>query len=206
MINAEMEELMKTKARQGLRPFELNLTAYGNYYYVERIKRLEKVLARKPRTLQIEMVGVGEIAADLVLLMRSVLMKRSPKTRLITNARSSLQGAAVLVWLLGDERMIRDDARLYFRAANNDEDEEKDEVWKDGETKSAESDSEIDPEEADYAQVLQLINEFLPVKELAGKLIGVAELKQFGLIENKQVDQFLATAFGKSKSVAVIRR
>src|SRR5262245_20700460 len=126
---------MKTKSRQGLRPFELNLTAYGNYYYVERIKRLEKALARKPRTLQIEMIGAGEIPADFALLMRSVLMQRSPKTRLIMNARSSLQGAAVLVWLLGDERMIRDDARLYFRAANGEE-EEDDEVWKDGDTKS----------------------------------------------------------------------
>ena len=51
----------------------------------------------------------------------------------------------------------------------------------------------------DYARVLQLINEFLPVKELAGRLIEVPVLRQFGLVENEQVDSFLARAFRKSE-------
>ena len=64
---------------------------------------------------------------------------------------------------------------------------------------------QIDPEEGDYTQVLQYINEFLPVKELAGRLIGVPVLRQFGLIENEQADLFLATAFGKSERALVPR-
>ena len=106
---------MKTPSRQGRRQFQLNLLAYGNYYYIERIASLEAALKKKPRSLQINMVGEGEIPADTSLLIRSVLMKRSPKTRIITNARSSLQGGSVLVWLLGDQRIIRDDARVFFR-------------------------------------------------------------------------------------------
>jgi hypothetical protein len=51
--------------------------------------------------------------------------------------------------------------------------------------------------------VLQVINEFLPVKEMAGRIIGVSVLKQFGLVENEQVDGFLATAFGKSTGTLV---
>ncbi|MEI9865870.1 MAG: hypothetical protein WDN00_15220 [Limisphaerales bacterium] len=47
-------------------------------------------------------------------MIRSVLGQRSPKTQVITNARSSLQNGSVLVWLLGDRRLIRDDARLFF--------------------------------------------------------------------------------------------
>ena len=46
--------------------------------------------------------------------------------------------------------------------------------------------------------MLQIINEFLPVKEMAGRLIGVPVLRQFGLIENEKVDNFLATVFSKS--------
>ncbi len=46
--------------------------------------------------------------------------------------------------------------------------------------------------------MLQLINEFLPVKEMAGRLIGVPVLRQFGLIENEKVDSFLATVLSKS--------
>jgi hypothetical protein len=193
---------MKTKSRPGRRQFQLNLLAYGNYYYIERVARLEAVLKKKPRSLQINLVGVGEIPADTALLIRSVLVKRSPRTRIITNARNSLQGGSVLVWLLGDQRIIRDDARIFFRRANLSEDEadKPKEIWKDEELKYCDSFDEIEPEEGDYARVLQLINEFLPVKELAGRLIEVPVLRQFGLVENEQVDNFLAAAFGKSKS------
>jgi len=126
---------MKTKSRQGLRRFQLRVTSYGYGYYVERIAQLEAALAKKPRRLQIDMVGAAEIPADPALLIRSVLMGRSPKTRIITAARSSLQGGAVMVWLLGDSRIIRDDARLYFRRADLSENQEAkpDEVWKDEE-------------------------------------------------------------------------
>ena len=198
---------MKTRSRQGPRQFQLKIMPYGNSYYIERITKLEAALARKPQLLQINMVGVGEIPADSALLIRSVLMGRSPKTRIITNARSSLQGGSVLIWLLGDQRIIRDDARLYFRRVDLSEDEEAEpnEVGKDDEQQYRDSFSEIDPEEADYVQVLQRINEFLPVKELAGRLIGVPVLRQFGLVQNEQVDNFLATAFGKSERALVPR-
>jgi hypothetical protein len=196
---------MKRQSSRGRRQFQLNLLAYGQYYYIERVARLEAALASKPRSLQINMVGVGEIPADMALLIRSVLMKRSPKTRIITNARNSLQGASVLVWLLGDSRIIRDDARLFFRRAELSEDENANETWRDGEQKYQDSFSEIDPEEGDYARVLQWINEYLPVKELAGRLMEVPLLRQFGLVESEQVDCFLATAFGKSKRALVPR-
>jgi len=50
--------------------------------------------------------------------------------------------------------------------------------------------------------VLQIINEFLPVREMAGRLIGVPVLRQFGLIENEKVDSFLASVFSKSSEAA----
>jgi hypothetical protein len=66
--------------------------------------------------------------------------------------------------------------------------------WKDKELSLWDS-SELDPEEGDYARVLQLINEFLPVKEMAGRLVSVPELQQFGLVGNQKMDAFLGTAF-----------
>lgn len=195
---------MKTRSRHDLRPFQLQLLGYGNRYYIERVARLEALLARKPRVLQIDLIGVGEVPADAALLIRSVLMSRSPKTRVITRARSSLQNGSVLVWLLGDSRIIRDDAKLFFRRADlpEEDEEEKDKIRNENEPNPWDSSSEIDPEEGDYARVLQLINEFLPVKELVGRLIEVPVLRQFGLVENEKVDQFLATAFGKQREPA----
>jgi hypothetical protein len=197
---------MKTRLKQNPRRFELNIFSYGISYYIDRIEKLEKALSRKPRAIQIDLMGVGEIPADLALLIRSVLIERSEKTQIITNARSSLQGGSVLVWLLGDRRIIRDDARLYFRRVDLPEDEEtaQNDTWKD-EPRYQDSFSELDPEDGDYARVLQLINEFLPVKELAGRLVGVPVLRQFGLVENEQVDCFLATVFKKSRRALVSR-
>ena len=192
---------MKKRSRQGLRRFQVEVSSYGNY--VERIADLERALAKKPRVLQIELVGTGEIPADVALRFRAVLMERSPKTRIVTSARSSLQGGSVLLWLLGDSRPIRNDARLYFRRTTLSEDDEMEAngVGKDDEP-YRDSYSWFDPEEGDYAGVLELINEFLPVREMAGRLIGVPVLRQFGLIENEKVDNFLTTVFSKSPEPA----
>jgi hypothetical protein len=190
---------MKSKPKRGLLRFPLSLLHCGNYYYIERVAALEKAVAKKPRQLQLDLIGEGEIPADWSLLIRSILKQRSPETRLITNARSSLQNGSVLVWLLGDRRIIRDDARIFFRRAEvSDDDMNADKTWKEEELKYCDSHSEADPDETDHAKVLQLINEFLPVKELAGKAIEVPVLRQFGLVENEKFDIYLATAFGPS--------
>ena len=192
---------MKKRSRQGLRRFRVEVRSWGNY--VERIADLERALAKKPRTLQIEIVGTGEIPADAALRFRTVLMERAPRTRIVTNTHSSLQGGSVLLWLLGDSRTIRDDARLYFRRTTwSEEDEVKENGVKDDEPAYRDSYSAIDPDEGDYARVLQLINEFLPVKEMAGRLIGASVLRQFGLIENEKVDSFLATVFSRNPEPA----
>ena len=191
---------MTKKSRQGLRRFRVEVRSWGNY--VEQIAELKRVLAKKPRTLQIEIIGTGEIPADSALRFRTALMERSPKTRVVTNAHSTLQGGSLLLWLLGDSRTIRDDARLYFRRTTLSED---DEVSANGAYKEPayrDSYSTIDPDEGDYARVLQIINEYLPVKEMAGRLIGVPVLRQFGLIENEKVDSFLATVFSKCPETA----
>src|SRR6266496_3067006 len=193
---------MKKQSRQGLRRFRVEVWSYSSY--VERISDLERALAKKPRKLLIEIVGTGEIPADVVLRFRSALMERSLRTRIVTHARSSLQGGSVLLWLLGDSRTFRDDARLYFRRTTLSEDDEVQEngVWKDDEPRYRDSYSAIDPDEGDYARVLQLINEFLPVKEMAGRLIGVPVLRQFGLVENERVDHFLASCFRPDREPA----
>ena len=191
---------MKTRSRPVRRPFELKILNYGNCYYIDRVARLERALASRPRTFQIDLLGAGEIPADTALLLRSVLLARSARTHLITRARSSLQNGSVLVWLLGDTRLIRDDARLFFRRATLPEDDNtraKDD-WND-EPEFCDSFSEIEPEEGDHARVLECINEFLPVKELAGRLIKMPVLRQFGLVENEQMNRFLATAFGAKR-------
>jgi hypothetical protein len=189
---------MKKRSTPGLRRLRVEVRSWGNY--VERIARLERVLAQKPRTLHIEIVGTGEIPADVALRFRTALMARSPRTRIVTQAHSSLHGGSVLLWLLGDSRTLREDARLYFRRTTWSEENEvpANGVAKNDEPVYRDSYSAIDPDEGDYARVLQLINEFLPVKEMAGRLIGAPVLREFNLIENEKMDSFLATVFSSS--------
>jgi hypothetical protein len=196
---------MRKKSKPGLRGFQLAIQGYGgDAYYIERLAKLEKALARRPCRFQIDLVGRGQIAADWALLIRSILLHRSPRTRLITNARSSLQDGSVLVWLLGDQRILRDDARIFFRRADMSDNNEADtnEVWKESDLKYVDSYSEVDPEDSDYIKVLRLIDEYLPVKELAGKVVNLPVLRQFGLVENEQLDCFLATAFGRPQEIS----
>jgi hypothetical protein len=182
----------RTKTTKRHSKLLLKLRSWGNY--IEEAYQLEKLLGRKPSRLQIEFVGSGEIPADSALLMRSMILKRSPRTRLVTNARSSLQGATALIWLLGDKRFIREDARLHFRPAGPFVASDVSTGWRD---RSFFHDDDM--EEEDYVRILHAINEFLPVKELAGRPVELAVLKEFGLIENEKVDGLLATAFGRGK-------
>lgn len=174
----------KKKNPRDLSKLVFQLSSWGSY--LDETAELETLLAKKPAVLRLELVGVGEMPADTVLLIRSILLARPPKTRLITHARSSLQGAAVLVWLLGDQRLIREDARLCFRAAGPIENGESAESWQ-----APEPASEEELESPDYVRVLQLINEFLPVRELAGKSIELPTLRQFGLVDSDQLDGVL---------------
>src|SRR5262245_42751251 len=190
-----MKGRMKTKRTKTTKRYSkllLKLRPWGSY--IDEAYQLESLLAKKPARLQIEFVGSGEIPADSALLMRSMLLKRSSRTRIVTNARSSLQGATSLVWLLGDTRLIREDARLHFRAAGPFVPEQSPTGWRDRNLWHDE-----DMEEEDYVRVLHAINEFLPVKELAGRPVEDSVLREFGLIENTAVDGLLATAFGRAK-------
>jgi hypothetical protein len=166
--------------------------------HLEQIAQLEEALAAKPPKLQLNLIGSDDLPPDIALLARSVLANRSPKTHLVTNARSSLQGGAVLMWLLGDTRLIREDTRLFFRKLHCNKPEDGEE-WK-----RQDSDRpEMELEEVDYAQVLQQINHFLPVSELAGRPVDKETLKQFGLVDNEKADEFLATIFAKVESKPV---
>lgn len=192
---------MKTNTRTGRRRFQLRILGYGYCYYIDRVAQLEAVLAARPRTLQIDLVGVGEINPDAALRIRAALLARARGTRVTMQARSSLINGSVLVWLLGDRRLIRDDARLFFRPTTMTEEHEAPlhDNGRNHEPNYRDSVDEIDPEEGDYARVLQCINEYLPVKELAGRFIGVHVLRQYGLVDHEQVDNFLSTAFATKK-------
>ena len=196
---------MKTRQKRTVSDFRFKLPAYDGMYCIKRALKLEAVLKTKPKVLQLELIGEGEIPADTALLVRSILLSRPPGIELVTHARSSLQGGSVLVWLLGDRRIIRDDARVFFKR-NPLADENPVEVYAgmgEAESKYKDSYSSVDPEDADYARVLKLINEFLPVRQFAGRIVSVNMLREFGLVDNQRVGALPAGALSKSQQAMV---
>lgn len=194
---------MKPQYVDSVCDFRLKLPSYGDDYFIKRALKLEDALAQQPKTLWLELIGEGEIPADTALLFRSILLSRAPGTELVTNARSSLQGGSVLIWLLGDRRRIRADARVFFKR-NPLADEDPVEVYAglgEAEPKYKDSYSSLDPEDADHARVLECINEFLPVREFAGRIVSVSVLREFGLVDNERADKALAAVFAKGKEV-----
>jgi hypothetical protein len=177
--------MKRTCAKRHLK-FTLRLRYYGDY--IDDAFKIETILAKNPTRLLIDIVGSGEIPPDSTLLLRSILLRRSAKTHLTTNARSSLQGGGVLVWLLGDTRLIRDDAGLYLRAAGPFvRQSDQPPAWSD---RSFFLDEDL--EEHDYIRVLHLINEFLPVKEWVDEPIRRPVLKQYALVDTEKLDAFLS--------------
>ena len=191
---------MKTRKPSAKRQSKLTLQLSSWGSYLDEAAELEDLLRKKPARLRIELSGVGEMPSDTALLIRSILLARSPRTQVTTHARSSLQGAAVLVWLLGDQRLIRDDARLHFRAAGPFENNDSGTPWVEPDTLT---DDEF--ENADYIRVLQLINEFLPVRELAGRSIELPTLRQFGLVDNAKTDEVLTALLARKKKAGSVR-
>ena len=146
-----------TNYGQELLRFRLELLYSGNSYYIERVAKLEDALADVPKQLHLELIGDGDIDFDWALAIRDVLIQRSAETKLITQARSTLKNGSVLVWLLGEQRIIREDASVFFRRANYSEPVATSEkVWDNDVMEYVDSFSEADPEEASLARVLQL--------------------------------------------------
>ncbi|HEY3760442.1 MAG TPA: hypothetical protein VGN23_01695 [Verrucomicrobiae bacterium] len=196
---------MKTRLKLSVCDFRLKLPAYDDAYYVRRALKLEAALKQKPKVLRLELIGEGEVPADTTLLIRSILLGRAPGTELVTNARSSLQGGSVLVWLMGDRRTIREDARVFFKR-NPLADENLVEVYAglgEPESKYKDSYSSFDPADADYARVLKLIDEYLPVRQFAGRVVSVNLLREFGLVENRPVGVSSVAAPAKSAQAMV---
>lgn len=176
---------MKAKTNDGQFKAVIKLRPFG--CYVDELYQLEACLAQKPKRLQLDLAGSGRMPSDTVLLMQSILLGRPRETQLVTNARSSLNGPVVLIWLLGDLRMIRPDARLYFASAG--EFAERGAVWRERPC------HEDDPfEDEDYLQVLRCINEYLSVRELADQPIAVPMLRELGLLDNETIEKLLASA------------
>ena len=144
---------------------------------------LIEVLAREPAMLTMRFVGVHQMCPDSALLIVETMKGKSPKTKIVTEAWSSLIEGSALIWLSGDSRRIRSTAWLFFRNSQLVKNREPQLPW--------EMEGMFCPgpsfhlRERDYQTVLRLINRYLPVKDLADTPVTPHILSEYCLLEGQ---------------------
>ena len=149
------------------------------------VESLEACLAGKPKELTLQFVGMEEMRPDPALLIYDTLLKKSPETTIITDARSPIIDSGVLIWLAGDRRRIRSTAWLWFstqRARDLRSGSmflsERCEAW----TEENEEVKRSRPPKLNYQTVLRLIDRHLPVKLLANQPLTPHILGEYCLL------------------------
>jgi hypothetical protein len=194
---------MKTRDSNGEAKFVLRMRP-APAAYLDAVYDLENLLATGRRRVTVELIGTDEMPPDIALTFCDLLRRRQPGTELVTHARSSLLGSSILLWLLGDRRTIREDAVLFFDPAASCKPVQDGDQWDEATREQADVIFEdvfgrdLKLQREVYAKVVQIIDQYLPVRDLAGKFIDVVILRQFGLLEDSPLDQELAAAFEKT--------
>jgi hypothetical protein len=168
---------------------------------VTQLSLLESALEKEPLFFNLQLIGPAVMASDKALLLYDALMQRSPRTRLITYARSCLLDATVLLWLAGDERKIRETAWIQMDSLERLLDTE---PWKNPEVARRRSISKFVTEPAwvtDYRTAARLLNEYLPLEEVADRPIFRAELAELGLLATADEEIHLTKCFAKSAGI-----
>jgi len=161
---------------------------------VTQLSLLESAIEKEVPIFTLELIGPSVMASDKALLLYDALMQRNPKTRLITYARSCLLDATVLLWLAGDERRIRETTWVQMDSLERLLDTQ---PWKNPEV-ARRKNSKFVTEPAwvtDYRTAAQLLNEYLPLEEVADRPIYKEELEEMGLLTSSEEERYLAECF-----------
>ncbi|MFZ5807628.1 MAG: hypothetical protein ACOY3I_10545 [Verrucomicrobiota bacterium] len=138
----------------------------GGFQYDEIIFSLEDAILQSPDRILIKLINVGPMPSFVALAYHAVLKNKNPKTELITSAYTPIGGAEILIWLMGDTRLMMPHGWIYLPAIK---------VNSHGIS-------------FEYAQILSLIDEYMSVADNAGKMLRIPELNQLGLLAGSPLD------------------
>lgn len=149
------------------------------------VTELENCLGQKPKQLTLKFFGMQCLGADSALAIFDCLQGKDKETQLITDARSPVIDAGVLIWLAGDVRRIRSTAWLRFSSSQDHRNRSRRFPW-DGSLEpwqqDDDSDNQTECSNPNYQTVLKLIHRYLPVDILAGRLLTPHLLGEYCLL------------------------
>jgi hypothetical protein len=167
----------------------LNLESDSN---VELYQKVKTAIEQKPTELLIELVGVGNISQDIALAIYDLVQDaKNSGLKVATVSRSSLYDGSLLLWILGDKRRIRSNT-AFFQLDSLKRLEETD--WSDCERVAIRTIKEP-AWVCNYRQVVKILNQYIPVEELADRRIPMDILREYGLIDSEETDKELKNLF-----------
>lgn len=157
-------------------------------------------LAAAPQFLHLRFIGPHKMVPDSALLIYELLATKRNRVTVITDAWSPILGPGLLVWLAGEVRRMRPTTHFQFLPLHGvmRRNKSRRPQWEDDfEAMADASEPEVYPVVTDYKKVLELMNQYLPVDEFAGKAITPEMLGELGLLENSPLDAMLQKCLAK---------
>jgi len=160
----------------------LNLASEADWSLYDKVK---KALEAAPQTLKIEIVGLGHIQPDAVLAIYDLLINRGSSISLHVDVKTSLFDGSLLLVLPAQKMTFR--ANSWFqldsiKKINSIDWDYHENSWRKSKCQTINEPAEV----TDYRSVASILNEFLPLEEIADRRLPLeATLKEYGLIQSE---------------------
>jgi len=156
-------------------------------------QKLKDAISRCPRVLKIELIGMGVIHPNVVLAIHDLLISRNSSISLEVAVRTNICDGTMIFVVLADKIKIR--ANAWVQIAKLEEN--------DCEKFSLPSRSNTIHESAtvrDYRMVMEILNEYVPIKELYNKRVGLEQvLKDYWMLNNSDEEKQLTDLFDSAQ-------
>jgi hypothetical protein len=160
-------------------------------------RNLVDALAKRPKTLVWELTGYFCLAPDFCLSVFDLLKnQRDSSTRLVVKVNCSLVDASLLFVCAADEICLSTGRCFRLKSI----DSFKSMIGRSKGIESFQGEQQESVAVFEYEQCLKILDEYLPVKQLADKLLPMETLKEFGLGMNLQEERAFASLFASDSA------
>ena len=157
-------------------------------------QKIKDAINKCPRVLTIEIIGMGFISPNVVLAIHDLLISRNSSILLEVNVRTNICDGTMIFVVLADKIKIRANAWLQIATL-----QEECEKW------SLPTRSNTIHESGtvrDYRMVMEILNQYVPIKELYNKRVCLeGMLKEYGLLNNQAEESNFQSLFNLDVSV-----
>lgn len=172
------------------------LINFSNVFMHDEIyQNVKGAISKKPKVLEIDLVGVGNLDQSICLSLWHLLTeRRNPQTRLVVCCNANLIDGEVLLLLAADEKRIR--PKTWMEISSLKKYEAMDFSRRAWSSKQFGSQHDEPFFITDYRNVFEIMNRYLPCELLSKGRVDIQEtFKEYGLLNNTQEEKDFCRLF-----------